>query len=327
MKAYRPAGKPFVFASSLLLLTLLLIVAACDSSPATTKTKQSHTFSTGSGTNISYFSGSQDVVLRIMYGGGRLGTLELSPNISIYGDGSYILGPGLSMREGQLATNSMEQLLHTLVDSDGLLTFTQQQFYDIPDQNATFLQLNLNGTHYPFEYGPFGNLSESAQEMDEYKRLGQALTSIQNALTGPVHAYTGSTATLLAHQDFSPDLSQTIPAWTLADIDLANLAIFECGAIPQDITSPNADTGCLSYTAPRIALLLNAQQQSAISALFHHQQEAVFSENGLYYSAALRPLLPDEQAQHALAMVGSDDLNITSIPLRAGPVPTPVPTT
>lgn len=325
MKAYRFADKPFVFAGSLLLLTLLLIVAACDSSPASPTKRPSHSFSTDSGTNISYFSGSQDVVLRVMYGGGRLGTLEFSPNISIYGDGSYILGPGLSMRQGQLATSALEQLLHTLVDGDGLLKFTQQQFYDIPDQNATFLQLNLNGSHYSFEYGPFGNLSESAQQMDEYKRLGEALTSIQSALTGPVHPYTGNMVALLVHQDFRDYLAQNIPAWTLPSINLANISIFECGTIPQDITSPNADTGCLTYTTPHAALLLDAQQQSSISALFH-QQQAVFSENGLYYDAFLRPLLPDEQAQHELAMVGSDELNIISIPLHAGPVPTPVPT-
>jgi hypothetical protein len=325
MKSYQQAGKRVII-TCCLLFALLLVISACDSSPAPVTKKQSHSFSTDSGTNISYYSGAQDVALRVMYGGGRLGTLEFSPNISVYGDGSYILGPGLSMREGQLTTSALEQLLHTLVDSDGLLAFTQQQFYDVPDQNATFLQLNLNGAHYSFEYGPFGNLSESAQQMDEYKRLGQALTSIQNALTGPVHPYKSNTVALLAHQDFSPDLTQTIPSWTLEDIDLANLAIYECGAIPQDITSPNADTGCLSYTTPHTALLLNAQQQQAINALFRNQQQAVFSENGLYYLAALRALLPDEQAQHSLAMLGSDELSIINIPLHAGPVPTPVPT-
>ncbi len=326
MKRNRAAYQQMTMFMSALSLALLLL-SACDSPQAAPAAKPiSHTFSTNSGTTITYNTGAQDVVLRTIYGGGRLGTLELSPEISLYGDGSYILGPGLTMREGQLQTGMMEQLLHTLIDTYGLLKFSRQQFYDISDQNATFLLLNLNGLHYQFEYGPFGNLSESAQDMDEYTRLGLALTTLRNTLNSPLHRYTSDTAALLVHQDFSPDLSQTIPNWTLTDLDLANLAIYECGAIPLDITSPNADTGCLTYTVPRSVLLLNAPQQQEIASLFHGQTQAVFYENGLYYSASLRALLPDELLQHTLSMLGSDELSITGIPVYSGPVPTPVPT-
>ncbi len=311
---------------SALLCLVALLCAACDSAQNTNPTQQNHTFSTNNGSTISYNAGPQDVLIRTLYGGGRLGTLELSPEISVYGDGSYILGPGLNMQEGQLTGDALDQLLHILVDTDGLLTFSQQQFYDTPDQNATFLQLNINQHSYNFQYGPFGNLSESTQAIDEYHRLGNALTSIRDALNGPLHPYKGSSLALLAHQDFSPDPTQVIPTWTLPDIDLANLAIYECGVIPQDQTGPNADTGCLTYTVPRNVLVLTAHQQQTILPMLHGQDQGIFLEGGLYYSISLRALLPDELPARMLAMLGSDELSYAGVPLSQGPVPTPVPT-
>lgn len=307
-------------------IALACFFSACNSTPgATSPASHNHTFSSTGGSSITYNTDPQAVILRVFYGGGRLGTLELSPEISIYGDGSYILGPGLQMQEGQLTTTVLEQLLHTLVDSDGLLALTRQQFDDVPDQNATYLQLALNNKQYAFLYGPFGNLSESTQDMQSYTRLGAGLTSIRAALTGSLRPYSNSTAALLVHQDFSPDLTQNIPAWTLTDIDLANLAIYECGAIPQDITSPNASTGCLTYTVPSHALVLSAQQKQAVSGLLRGQT-GVFYQAGLYYQVMLRVLLPDELTQHQLAMLGSVETSYAGIPLFEGPVPTPVPT-
>lgn len=317
------AGSRIVFA---LLCLVTLLCAACDTAQSPNPTEQKHTFSTNNGSTISYNAGAQDVLIRTIYGGGRLGTLELSPEISVYGDGSYILGPGLNMQEGQLTTGALDQLLHVLVDTDGLLTFSQQQFYDIPDQNATFLQLNIDQHSYNFQYGPFGNLSESAQAIDEYHRLGNALTSIRGALIGPLHSYRGTSLVLLAHQDFSPDLTQAIPAWTMPEINLANLAIYECGVIPQDQTGPNADTGCLTYTVPRNALVLTAPQQQTILSMLHGQDQGIFLEGGVYYSISLRALLPDELPAKMLAMLGSDELSYSGVPLSRGPVPTPIPT-
>jgi hypothetical protein len=320
----RMALHPSLLIASLCVVALLF--PACDTSQSTAPKAQSHTISTNNGATISYNSDAQDMLMRTIYGGGRLGTLELSPEISVYGDGSYILGPGLAMQEGQLTTPALDRLLRALVDTDGLLAFSQQQFYDIPDQNATFLQLNIDQRSYTFEYGPFGNLSESAQQIDEYHRLGSALTSIRNALSGPLTPYKGASASLLAHQDFSPDLTQVIPAWTLPDIDLANLAIFECGVIPPDQTGPNADTGCLTYTVPRAALVLTALQQQSVLSLLQGQETGVVIAGGLYYSISLRTLLPDELQSGMLAMLGSDEPTYAGVPLSEGPVPTPVPT-
>lgn len=308
-----------------LLCSLMLLLTTCESNTTSSNTTNTrHTLSTNSGT-ITYSTSSQEVLIRIFYGGGKLGTLELSPEVSIFGDGTYILGPGLEMQQGHLDTDSLEQLLHTLVDSDGLLKLNRQQFYDLPDQNATLLELMLNGKHYEFLYGPFGNLQESPQGLDEYRRLGQALTSIRAALKGPAHHYFSQYAALLVHQDFSPDLSQDIPTWRNQDLNLADLATYECGPIPPDQTGPNADTGCLTYTTPRAALLLNAQQLQAISSLLHGQEQGVFLEQGQYYSIALRPLLPDELTQQMLAMLGSGELSYRGVPLHEGPVPTATP--
>jgi hypothetical protein len=308
---------------------LLLILSACDTAQnngPVTPAEPKHTVSTSNGSTISYDADPQELVIRTFNGGGKLGTLELSPEISIYRNGRYILGPGLAMQEGRLSTGSLDQLLRTLVDDNGLLSFSQQQFYDIPDQNATFLQLNIDQRSYNYLYGPFGNLAESAQALAEYRQLGAALTSIRAALNGALQPYKGSSMALLVHQDFSPNLAQEIPYWTEPDIDLANLAIYECGAIPPDQTGPNADSGCLTFTVPHHALLLTAQQQQAIQLLLQGRAQGVFLERGVYYAVDLRVLLPDELAAMTLAMLGSDELSYNGIALIEGPVPTPLPT-
>ena len=314
--------RPYIW----LCIVVMFLLMACTTSssmPTSTKTKQS--ISTNNGT-ITYSASPQDVLIRTFYGGGKLGTLEFSPEISIYGDGSYILGPGLQMHEGQLNSAALQQLLHTLVDTDGLLKLSRQQFYDIPDQNATQLQLTLNGTHYTYLYGAFGNLQESAQDIDGYRRLGMALTSIRDALNGSTHAYASQNMILLVRQDFSPDLAQNIPYWAFQDFRLGDVAIYECGVTPQDINGPNADSGCLTYTSPRNVIGLSTRQLQAITALMHDKHQGVFLEGGIYYSVALRPLLPDELLQMRVAMLGSGELSYTGIPLHEGPVPTPAPT-
>jgi hypothetical protein len=308
----------------IMLCSCMILVAACDSnsnSPSANNTKQ--TLSTSNGSTITYSTGPQDVLIRTFYGGGKLGTLEMSPEISIYGDGTYILGPGLQMQQGHLQPDALQQLLNILVDTYGLLRLSRQQFYDIPDQNATLLQFMLNGKQYEYLYGPFGNLQESAQDIDEYRRLGKALTSITDALVGPTHNYASQAMALLVHQTFSPDLSQTIPFWTFQDFTLFQLATYECGPVPPDETGPNADTGCLTYTVPRTVLLLNAQQLHEIMTLLRGQEQGVFLEGGLYYSVVLRPLLPDESALKMLAMFGSQELSYAGVSLVEGPVPLP----
>lgn len=311
------------FASSILLLSLLCVLLTACSSPSTSSsanTGNHRSLASNNGT-ITYSASPQAVLIRTFYGGGNLGSFEISPDISIYGDGSYILGPGLQMRQGKLNTDSLQQLLHTLVDTDGLLQLNRQQFYDVPDQNATVLQLTLNGKFYEFLYGPFANLQESAQDIDEYHRLGNALTSITEAFTGPTSPYTSSSMALLVHQDFSPDLTQTIPTWSVKDFTLADVATYECGPTPQDINGPNASSGCLTLTVPRKALLLSQKQLQAIMPLLQNQQQGEFQEQGLYYRVTIRPLLPDELAEKMLAMFGSAELTYAGVPLMNGPVP------
>jgi len=329
MAIYHIIGDIIMDMKKLMLLILMLpgtLLAACDSptitSPASSTAGVNHTLPTNNGP-ITYSTRASDVLIRTFYGGGNAGTLEFSPEISIYGDGTYILGPGLQMRQGKLDTDTLQTLLHTLVDTDGLLSFNQQQFYDVPDQNATMLQLMLNNKHYEFLYGKFGTLQESAQAMDEYHRLDNALTTITESLKGPTHPYTNNTMILLVHQDFSPDITQTIPYWTLRDFSLYQLAVYECGVIPPDETGPNADTGCLTFTAPHLAFLPSSQQLQATKILLNGQQQGEFIERGLYYRVVLRPLLPDELPQMLVAMLGSQALSYSGVPLRTGVVPTP----
>ena len=300
-----------------------ILLAACDSPSTTSSTRTSNSHSTLPTNNgpITYSTNSTDVLIRTFYGGGNISTLDFSPEISIYGDGRYILGPGLQMRWGNLDTDALQQLLHTLVDTDGLLSLNRRQFYDVPDQNATLLELTLNNKHYEFLYGKFGMLQESAQDLDGYHRLDKALTSITDALKGSTQPYNSKSMLLLVHQDFSPDLTRTIPIWTLSDFTLDQLATYECGVIPSDYTSSNADTGCLTFNAPRYAYLPTQQQLQAIKKLLNGHQQGDFFERGLFYRVVMRPLLPDELPQRTVAMLGSQQLSYTGVPLFSGPVP------
>jgi hypothetical protein len=312
---------------SLMFIFIILLVTACDSGPHTSSSKGTkQTLSVSSGSTITYNTGAHDVLIRTFFGGGKLGTFEMSPEISIYGDGSYILGPGLQMQQGKLQPGALQKLLNTLVDTYSLLKLSKQQFYDVPDQNATLLQLMLNDKVYNYLYGPFGNMQESAQDRSDYQRLGNALTSINESLVGNTHPYTSQNMILLVHQTFSPDLTQSIPSWNFQGFTLFQLSTFECGLIPPDVTGPNADTGCLTYTIPHTALLLTTRQLQQIKALLRGQEHAVFLEKDVYYAVTLRYLLPDEFEQKTIAMFGSQELNYTGVPLSEGPVPIPTPT-
>jgi hypothetical protein len=315
-------------APCLLLLFFLLgpLLAACDTTSSTpsNKTNNNTTLPSNNGP-ITYNANPTNVLIRTFYGGGNLGTLNYSPVLTIYGDGTFILGPGLQMRTGKLNADALQQLLHTLVDNDALLNLNHRQFYDVPDQNATILELILNNKHYEFVYGSFGALQESSQDLSDYHHLEQALSAITEAIKGPTHPYTSKSMTLLVRQDFSPDLTQNIPFWNLREFSLYRLAAYECGLTPPDQTGPNADTGCLTFTKPRYAYLPTAQQLQTIKAFLNGAQEGEFYEQNLYYHVTLRPLLPDELPQKIVAMLGSKELTYTGVALYSGAVPQPTP--
>lgn len=311
----------------LVLLGLLAVVlTACDWGQNT-----SHkTIQTDSGSTISYSTLPQDVLVRIFSGGGKVGRLEITPEISIYGDGTFITGPGLRLEQGSLDSDQLQNLLHTLTSTDNLLQVHQQVFADIPEQNVTLLQLALNGKNYQFIYGPFGNLQESTEQMHEYRQLGNAISAVRSALAGPERPYASTQMALLVSQTFRADLTaarkQTIPTWPPGGIVLADTAIYECGTIPQDLTGPNADNGCLAYTVPRVAYLPGQRHLLAIQAALKGQQEGLFTENGNYYLVILRALLPDERVQQQLAMYGSNSQSYTPVPLKTGTIPAPTVT-
>lgn len=316
-----------------ILLTILL--SACTSIDASQKQAGKNNTSSLSGASstsspVTYSNKAQDVVLRTFYGGGIYGALEVNPDISLYGDGTYILGAD---RQGKLDDADFQKLLHTLTDTYGLLNFKRQQFSDIQDQNATFLEVTLNGKQQEFMYGSFGGQQESSQDMDEYHRLNHILTTITEALQGPTHPYKGNEFALLVHQTFGPD--QPGLTWPVSDFSLAQASAFECGLLPKDETSHNAETGCLKFLIPHSVILLNASQVQAISSQLPTQQQGplqqgLFSEGSFYYTVTLRPLLPDELPRKSVAMFGSAQSNFTNVPLLNGqvpPVPTPTPST
>lgn len=323
-------GKRFSpLAGALALCLLLLFLSACTSGTSS-NTPHHNTVSTDNGSPVTYSTQPQDVILRLFYGGGKVSTLEMTPEISVYGDGTYITGPGLQLRQGSISSDTLQSLLHTLTSTDNLLQLHRQVFNDIPGQNATLLQVALNSQNYQFLYGPFGNLQESAQDMREYQQLGNAIGAIRNALSGPETAYTSQNMAMLVYQTYRADYTiaqnQTIPIWPLNTIDLANAAVYECGTIPQDQTGPNADNGCLTYTIPKIAYLPGKDDLRQIKAALLGKQQGMFLEYNSHYVVILRPLLPDEIAQWQLAMYGSNVQDYTPVPLKGGDIPVPTPT-
>ncbi|MBE3559991.1 MAG: hypothetical protein IMW89_12300 [Ktedonobacteraceae bacterium] len=308
--------------SYLSLLCVLLLLTACTGSiPAENQSQAGSQNSTINGPKnepITYSTDSHDVLIRTFYGGGLYGSLSLGPQVSIYGDGTYILGLN---RQGKLTTDALQQLLNTLVDTYGLLHLKRQQFSDIPDQNAAFLELYLNGKHSEFLYGAFVAQSASAQDMDEYQRLGKALTAITESLKGPVQPYHGTRYALLARQIFNPVHATPPYYWPLYDFTLDQVTAYECGALPPDDTSPNQESGCLKYTVPNQAVLLNDAQLQRLKPFLNNQLSGVFIEQGNYYEITLRPLLPDELVTKKLAMLGSAQSAYKDIPLHEGPLP------
>src|SRR5260221_10363169 len=89
------------------LCALMALLTACSSSPASSSPRHT-TVSTTGGSTITYNTWPQDVLIRTFYGGGRLGTLENSPDITIYGDGAHILWPWLQKRQGNLSVDAFQ---------------------------------------------------------------------------------------------------------------------------------------------------------------------------------------------------------------------------
>lgn len=308
------------------ILILGILLGACNDSPASSASRgeQSRTFTGTSAQPITYSTDPQETLIRTFYGGGLYGSFSPGPQISIYGDGTYILG---LEQEGHLTTDALQQLLNSLVNTYRLPSFSRQQFSDIQDENATFLELTINGKQKEFKYGTIGTYTNSPQEKDEYRRLENALTAITEELKGPTQPYRGKAFALLTRQIFNPSQSENIPHWPLNDFTLAQATAYECGLTPPDETSQNAETGCLKFVIPSNAILLNAAQVKTMEEQLHGQQGS-FSEQGLYYAVLLRQLLPDELPKHLLAMLGSAQGSYRGVPLLDGkvpPVPTPTP--
>jgi hypothetical protein len=286
------------------------MLSSCDQNSSQTATVQN---STG---QVTYSTNAQDVVIRTYYGGGHYGTLPLGPQLSVYGDGTYVLG---LEKQGKLSGDALQKLLSTLIS---LLSFKRQQFSDVPDQNSTFLELNLNGKHTELVHSNFGSRAESAQDLDEYQRLGKALTTLNESLNGPTQAYTTNRYALLVHETTTPDRTQPIKTFSLQDFTLAQVAKFECGPNKDErATSGNPIGPCLQYTRPLGALILQDDQLQTIKTLLGGQQEGQLTQQDLYYNVRLRPLLPDELRTKKLAMLGSLQLTYEDIPLVEGNLP------
>ena len=303
---------PFIFCLALLASLTLGSCSADQTSPQTATVKNSSS-------QITYSTNAQDVVVRTYYGGGHYGTLPLGPQLSVYGDGTYVIG---LEKQGKLSADAMQTLLSTLVDTNGLLSLKRQQFADVPDQNLTFLELNLNGKHTELVYSNFGSRPQSAQDLDEYQRLGKALTSLKESLNGQTQPYTTNRYALLVHEIATPDRTQAIQTFSLLDFTLAQVAKFECGPNKDErATSGNPIGPCLLYTRPLGALILKDNQLQEIKTLLGGQQEGQFTQLGLYYNARLRPLLPDELSSKKLALLGSLQFTYEDIPLVQGRLP------
>src|SRR5713226_17143 len=84
-------SSPFLHLSSLLILALLLYGCGL-ATPSSHESVQSRTFTGSSTQPITYSINAHDVLIRTFYGGGLYGSFSLGPQLSIYGDGTYIIG-------------------------------------------------------------------------------------------------------------------------------------------------------------------------------------------------------------------------------------------
>jgi hypothetical protein len=302
--------RKFPFPLLTCLLCILPLLSACNQGPGEQKT----TISSTTTQSITYSTSEHDVIARTFTGGGLYGTFSNSPQISLYGDGTYTLG---TQQEGKLSTSEVQQLLRTLVDTYELLNLKRQQFSDLPDQNTTYLELLLNGKRHELGYGSFGNQPESPQDMIEYHRLGDAITAFNTAFHGPTHPYRNAAAVLLVHQIYGYDSLQDAHFWQLSDFTLTQVASFECGSIPDDF-DPNKEIACLKYTLPERVYMPDPQDMKAIRSELGNHDTGTFLEEGLAYEVTLRPLLPDELAHTTLAMFGSAQDSYRGIPLYQG---------
>src|SRR5260370_30158445 len=67
------------------LCALMALLTACSSSPASSSPRHT-TVSTTGGSTLTYNTRPQDVLIRTFYGGSRLGSREMSPDVTTYGD-------------------------------------------------------------------------------------------------------------------------------------------------------------------------------------------------------------------------------------------------
>lgn len=302
----------------LILCCILLLSIVLSSCADGSTTSQSQTIQSSSAQQITYSTDPKKVLIRLFYGGGLYGSFQPAPQLSIYGDGTYILG---TEQQGKLNNDDLQHLLTDLIDSYNLTTLKRQQFSDVPDQNATYLELALNGKTQELVYGPFGSRQESTQDLDEYQRLGKAITAINNALKGPTQPFTANATALLTRQVFGA--SNSAVYWPLTDLSLSQAALFECGPVrpSSDEVDPNQELGCLKYTIPNNVLLLTGSQLQVLKNSLDGQSQGTFLGGNGTYEVRLRPLLPDEIAQKTVAMFGSAQSSYKSIPLHEGPPP------
>jgi hypothetical protein len=313
-----------------LLIGALVFVACGPSSSDSATSRQSNAASVSlhtSSQNVTYNPDPKSVLIRTFRGGGLTGSLEMAPDLSVYGDGTFILG---TQNQGQISASSLQQLLHTLTDTYGLPTMKRLSFSDTQDQNATFLELTLNGKTQEFMYGSFGTQQESTQDLAEYHQLDQALVAINEALTGPMHPYTSTQYAVLVRRIISP--AQQL-YWPVTDFTLGQAVSYECSYDDlhfADQESTNIETGCLQYTVPHNAIQLTDTQAQAVKAQLQGQLQGGFIDgSGYYFSVTLRPLLPDEPVSKALAMFGSAQESYMVVHLltdgNVPPIPTPTP--
>src|SRR3954464_11697004 len=108
-RAYRRHA-PRALAGLFLLCLLTAFLAACTMN-AEEKTKTQQSVQTDNGATITYSTAAEDVLVRLFHGGGKVGKLEVTPDVSIYGDGTFITGPSLQLQKGSLSSEKLQQLL------------------------------------------------------------------------------------------------------------------------------------------------------------------------------------------------------------------------
>jgi hypothetical protein len=283
-------------------LSLGLLAGACANASAGDGAGDGSTGGSTGGGGISYPTGADQVVLRIVSSGGFVPVeyqLTNLPLVSLFGDGLVITpgaqieiypGPALpALAQARLSADAIQELLRAAIDAglDQNRDFTTMTISDAP---TTVFTLTIDGQTYTTQVYALGMEAGSTPDgmPQEEVQARKDLLAFQTKASDLTWLADGSVsdeglyrpgAVRVFSSDYRPDDSMTEPpiAWPLTP----GLATFG-----DPVENAVAGMRCGAVAADAAAALLPLAEQA--------NQLTPWTSDGARYGLLFRPLLPDE---------------------------------